>query len=62
MNGGFRHGAAITLAETDVMCVEQPVHWLIKVISAAVDLICKGYDVGNASVEALAEHYGVEIQ
>ena len=49
----FRHGAAITLAETDVMCVdvEQPVHRLIKVISAAVDLICKGYDVGNASAE-----------
>ena len=56
MNGGFRHGAAITLAETDAMCVEQPVHRLIRVISAAMDLICKGCDVGNVFVEALVEH------
>ena len=58
MNGGPQYGAAITLTETDVMCVEQLVHWLVRVISAAMDLICKGYGTGNAFAEALAEHLG----
>jgi hypothetical protein len=53
-NGGPRYGAAITLAETYAACVEQPVHWLTRAISAAMNLICKGYDVGNAFAEAPA--------
>jgi hypothetical protein len=53
-NGGPRYGAAITLAETYAACVEQPVHRLTWAISAAMNLICKGYDVGNAFAEAPA--------
>jgi hypothetical protein len=49
-----RYGAAITLAETYAACVEQPVHRLTWAISAAMNLICKGYDVGNAFAEAPA--------
>jgi hypothetical protein len=32
--------------------VEQPVHRLTWAISTAMNLICKGYDVGNAFAEA----------
>jgi hypothetical protein len=53
-NGGPRYGAAITLAETYAACVEQPVHRLTWAISAAMNLICNGYDVGNAFAEAPA--------
>jgi hypothetical protein len=53
-NGGPRYGAAITLAETYTACVEQPVHRLTWAISAAMNLICKGYDVGNSFAEVLA--------
>ena len=53
-NGGSQYGAAITLAETYAAYVEQPVHRLTWAISAAMNLICKGYDVGNAVAEALA--------
>jgi hypothetical protein len=34
--------------------VEQPFHRLTWAISAAMNLICKGYDVGNAFAEAPA--------
>jgi hypothetical protein len=53
-NGGPLYGAAITLAETYTACVEQPVHRLTWAISAALNLICEGYDVGNAFAEAPA--------
>jgi hypothetical protein len=53
-DGGPRYGAAITLAKTYAACVEQPVHRLTWAISAALNLICKGYDVGNAFAEAPA--------
>ena len=35
-------------------CVEQPIHRLTWAISAALNLCCKGYDVGNAFAEAPA--------
>ena len=53
-NGGPRYGKAVTLAETYAACVEQPIHRLTWVISAALNLYCKGYDVGNAFAEAPA--------
>ena len=53
-NGGPRYGEAITLKETYAACVEQPVHRLTWAISAALNLHCKGYDVGNAFAEAPA--------
>ena len=58
-NGGARYGEAITLAETYAVCVEQPVHrltWalLTWALSAALNLKCVGYDVGNALAEAPA--------
>jgi hypothetical protein len=53
-NGGPRYGAAITFVETYAACVEQPVHQLTWAISAALNLICKGYNVGNAFAEAPA--------
>ena len=53
-NGGPRYGKAVTLAETYAACVEQPIHCLTWAISAALNLYCKGYDVGNAFAEAPA--------
>ena len=53
-NGGPRYGEAITLAETYAACVEQPVHRLTWALSAALNLKCVGYDVGNAFAEAPA--------
>ena len=53
-NGGPQYGVAVTLAETYTACVEQPIHCLTWAISAALNLYCKGYDVGNAFAEALA--------
>ena len=53
-NGGPQYGAAVTLAETYAACVEQPIHRLTWAISAALNLYCKGYDVGNAFAEAPA--------
>ena len=53
-NGGPRYGEAVTLAETYAACVEQPIHRLTWAISAAMNLYCKGYNVGNAFVEAPA--------
>ena len=53
-NGGPRYGEAVTLAETYVACVEQPIHRLTWAISAAMNFYCKGYDVGNAFAEAPA--------
>jgi hypothetical protein len=48
-NGGPQYGAAITLAEMYATCVEQPFHRLTWAMSAAMNLICKGYDVGNTT-------------
>ena len=42
----------MTLAETYAACVEQPIHYLTRSIAAALNLYCKGYDVGNAFAEA----------
>ena len=53
-NGGPQYGEAVTLAETYAACVKQPIHRLTWAISAALNLYCKGYDVGNAFVEAPA--------
>jgi hypothetical protein len=55
-NGGPQYGAAITLAETYATCVEQPVHRLTWAISAAMNLICKGYDVGNTFQKHRHQH------
>ena len=50
-NGSQRSGI-VTLAETYASCVEQPAHRLTWALAAALDLICIGYDVGNAFAEA----------
>ena len=50
-NGSQRLGI-VTLAETYASCVEQPAHRLTWALAAALDLICIGYDVGNAFAEA----------
>ena len=53
-NGDFRYGKVVTLTETYALCVEQPIHRLTWEISAALNLYCKEYNVGNALVEAPA--------
>ena len=47
----------MTISETYAACVEQPIHHLTWAISAALGLICKGYDVGNAFAEAPAPEF-----
>ena len=56
-NGGPQYEEAVTLAETYTACVEQPIHRLIWAIMTALNLYCKGYDVGNAFAEAPATVY-----
>ena len=53
-NKGPQYGEAVTLAETHAACVKQPIHRLTCAILAALNLYCKGCDVRNAFVEALA--------
>ena len=53
-NRGPQYGEAVTLAETYAECVEQPIYRLTWVISAALNLYCRGYDVGNSFAEAPA--------
>ena len=53
-NGGRRYGEVVTLAEMYTSCVKQPIHQLTWAILAALNLYCKGYDVGNAFVEVPA--------
>ena len=40
------------MVETYAACVKQPIHRLTWSISAALNLYCKGYNIGNAFVEA----------
>ena len=49
---GSQQSGIVTLAETYASCVEQPAHRLTWALAAALDLICIGYDVGNAFAEA----------
>ena len=44
----------MTISETYAACVEQPIHCSTWAISAALGLICKGYDVRNTFAEAPA--------
>ena len=56
-NGGPRYCDKLTISETYAACVEQPIHRLTWALSAALGLICKGYDVGNAFAEAPAPEF-----
>ena len=40
-NGGPRYSEAVTLAETNTACVEQPIQRLTWAISVALNLYCK---------------------
>ena len=42
------------MAETYAAYVKQPIHLLTLTISAAMNLYCKAYDVGNVFAEVLA--------
>ena len=53
-NGGPRYGEAVKLAETYTACIEQSIHQLVWVISAALNFYCKDYDVGNTFAEVSA--------
>ena len=53
-NGGPRYREVVTLTETYAACFEPPNPCLTCAISAALNLYCKSYDVGNAFVEAPA--------
>ena len=53
-NGGPQYNKAVTLAGTYTSCIEQPIYQLTWAISAALNLYCKGYDVGNAFKEVPA--------
>jgi len=61
-NGGPRFCDRSTLAETYAACVEQPIHRLTWSISAVLNLVCKGYDIGNAFAEAPAPTYKFYMQ
>ena len=56
-NGSARFFKENTLGETFAACIEQPMHRLTWALSAALGLICKGYDVGNAFAEAPAPEF-----
>ena len=51
-NRGPRFCDPSTIGEIFAACVEQPMHQLTWALSAALGLICKGYDVGNAFAKA----------
>ena len=51
-NGGQRYGKVVTLEETYAACLEQPAHRLTWAISAGLNYISIGCDVGNAFAEA----------
>lgn len=51
-NGGPRYGKVVTLAETYAACLEQPAHRLAWALSAALNHVVCGCDVGNAFAEA----------
>lgn len=53
-NGSARFFTLNTLGETFAACVKQPMNRLTWALSAALGLICRGYDVGNAFAEAPA--------
>ena len=61
-NGGPRYCDKSTLSETYAACVEQPIQRLTYAIAAATNLVCKGYDVGNAFAEAPAPHFEFYMQ
>ena len=56
-NGSPRFFSPSSIGETYAACVEQPIHRLTWALSAALGLICKGYDVGNAFAEAPASKF-----
>ena len=56
-NGSPRFFAYNTIGKTYAACLEQPTHRLTWAISAALGLVCKGYDVGNAFAEAPASNF-----
>lgn len=45
------------IAETYAACVKQPIHCFTWVILAALNLICKGYNVSNTFAEGLAPEF-----
>eukprot|EP00536_Pseudo-nitzschia_multiseries_P001454 jgi/Psemu1/180992/e_gw1.18.84.1 len=53
-NGGKRYGKAVTLAQIYAACIKQPVHRVTWAIAAAMNLICVGYNIGDAFAEAPA--------
>ena len=53
-NVGPRYREAVTLAEMYAACVKQPICQLTWAISVALNLYCKGCDIGNAFAEAPA--------
>ena len=56
-NGSPQFFNANNLGKTFAACLEQPTHRLTWAISAALGLICKGYDIRNAFAEAPADSY-----
>ena len=61
-NDGPRYCDKSTISETYAAYIEQPIHWLTWVISAAFNLVCKGYNVGNAFAEALAPKFSFYVK
>ena len=61
-NGGPHYCDKSTIAETYAVCVKQLFQRLTYAIAAAMNLVCKGYDVGNAFLEAPAPNYEFYMQ
>lgn len=51
-NGGSKFHDKSTITKIYMTCVKQPIQAIIWTTFAVLNLICKGYDVGNSFAEA----------